>query len=67
MRGKKRRIYGAMCGRHAVLKQLRLEHVCSSVSGVVCPILTLPGELPDAFCWTRLRTEVGFIRVSLFG
>lgn len=33
-----------MCGRHAVLKQLRLEHVCSTVSGVVCPILTLPGK-----------------------
>lgn len=56
-----------MCGRHAVLKQLRLGHVCSTVSGVVCPILTLPGRLPDAFCWTHLKAEVGCIRVSLSG
>lgn len=49
-----------------MLKQLRLRHVCPAVSGVVCPILTPPGELPDAFCWTRLKAEVGWIRVSLF-
>lgn len=30
-----------MCGRRVVLKQLRLGHVCSTVSGVVCPILAL--------------------------
>lgn len=41
MRRKKGTIYGVMCGRHVVLKQLRLGHVCSTVSGVVCPILTL--------------------------
>lgn len=41
MRGKKRTIYGVTCGRRAVLEQLRLGHVCSAVSGVVCPILTL--------------------------
>lgn len=56
-----------MCGRHVVLKQLRLGHVCSTVSGGVCPILTLPGKLPDAFCRTHLEAEVGCILVSLFG
>lgn len=56
-----------MRGRRAVLKQLRLGHVCSTVSGVVCPILTLPGKLPDAFCRTHLKAEAGCVRVSLFG
>lgn len=56
-----------MRGRRAVLKQLRLGHVCSTVSGVVCPILTLPGKLPDAFCRTHLKAEAECVRVSLFG
>lgn len=56
-----------MRGRHVVLKQLRLGHGCSAVSGVVCPILTLPGHIPDAFCWTHLKAEAGCIPVSSFG